>query len=450
MRIKWWLISIFVLTIGLLTLSCAQHYVSGPFTPHDLSAKLDQGYKQKVDNFLIVLDTSATMANRLTKEKGDCRSKLDMAKDIVRNLNATLPPLKLNSGLREFGTRGALICGRPPDTKAGIDAAIDSIQRAEGLTPIGPALNAATGDLESVTGKTAVILISDGMEDPENNPILAVENMKSQYGDRVCIYPVLVGHDPTGEALMNQIAAAGGCGFAVNAQDIVSATDMADYATNVFFEKEMDTDRDGVIDSLDRCPNTPQGVKVDAKGCPLDADADGVIDSLDTCPNTPRGVKVDAKGCPLDSDADGVYDGLDRCPDTPRGLAVDQTGCPLPIKETVSIELLVKFDHNKAVVKPEYYNHLQAVASFMKTYPNTKIELDGHTDSTGSEAYNLLLSERRAESVKAYLVNTFGIDAARLTTRGYGESRPVASNESKEGREKNRRVMAEISTVTTK
>ena len=196
---------------------------------------------------------------------------------------------------------------------------------------------------------------------------------------------------------------------------------MADYVTYVFLEKEM--------------------IK--------DADGDRVIDSMDKC-NTTRGVTVDAKGCPLDSDGDGVYDYLDKCPDTPRGLTVDQTGFPLPTKETVTIELLVEFAHDKAVVKPVYHNHLQAVASFMKTYPNTKIELDGHTDSQGTEAYNLLLSERRAASLKAYLVDKFGTDAARLSTRGYGESQPIDSNKTKEGRQKNRRVMAVITTVTTK
>jgi len=422
MKSKWLFYTIFVLSVGLLTVSCAKQYVRGPFAPQDLSAKLNEGYKQKVDNFLVITDTSGTMSNKLTKKPGDYRAKLDMAKDIIRNMNATMPALKLNGGLRVFGTQMKLIYGMTPYTKAGLEGAIDSIKRAEGLSPIGIAINDAAVDLESVTGKTAVILISDGIEDPETAPVKAAENMKSKYGENVCIYPVLVGDNPQGKILMDQIAAAGECGFAVNAQDIVSAPDMAGYVTNVFLEKEMI----------------------------MDADGDGVIDSQDRCPNTPKGVKVDAKGCPLDSDGDGVYDYLDKCPDTPRGLAVDQRGCPLPIKETVSIELLVQFDFDKAVVKPEYHNHLQAVASFMKTYPDTKIQLEGHADWIGTEAYNLVLSERRAASVKAYLVNKFGIDAARLTTRGYGEAQPIASNETREGRAKNRRVMAEISIITTK
>ena len=457
MKTKWWFYAIFFLSIGLLVTSCAKHYMRAPFAPQDLSAKLDQGYKQKVDNFLVLLDTSSTMANRLTMDKGGYCSKFDLAKDIVRNLNATLPALKLNDGLRVFGTQMARIYGMTSYSKADLDAAIDSVKRAEGLTPIGTALNAATDDLESVTGKTAVILVSDGIEDPKTGPVEAIQNMKNKYGDNVCIYPILVGHNPQGETIMNQIATAGECGFAVNAQDIVTAPDMAEYVTNVFLEKGMvekvmDSDDDGVIDAQDKCPATPRGIKVDARGCPIDSDGDGVIDAQDKCPDTPKGVKVDAKGCPpkSDADGDGVYDYLDKCPDTPRGLAVDQVGCPLPIMKTVSIELQVEFDHDKAVVKPQYHDHLRGVADFLKTYPNTKVDLEGHTDSKGSETYNLLLSERRAASVKAYLVNKFGIDPARLTTKGYGEAQPIASNETKEGRQKNRRVMAVISKETTK
>jgi OOP family OmpA-OmpF porin len=314
-----------------------------------------------------------------------------------------------------------LIYGMTPYTEAGLEATIDSIKRAEGLSPIGIAINAAAVDLESVTGKTAVIIISDGLEDPPTNPLQAVENMKSLYGDKVCIYTILVGDDPKGEAVMKQIADAGKCGFlAVSISESGEKGNIDGFVEAVFLEKEMDDDGDGVVNSLDQCPNTP------------------------------RGAMVDARGCPLDSDGDGVYDYLDKCPNTPRGLAVDHRGCPLPITKMVSIELQVQFDFDKAVVKPEFHDHLRGVANFLKTYPNTKITLDGHTCWIGTEDYNQDLSEQRAESVKAYLVDKFGIAGSRLTTRGYGESRPLASNETKEGRMQNRRVLAEISTVTTK
>jgi outer membrane protein OmpA-like peptidoglycan-associated protein len=89
-----------------------------------------------------------------------------------------------------------------------------------------------------------------------------------------------------------------------------------------------DTDHDGVLDGLDQCPNTPPGCKVGVNGCSIDTDGDGVCDSVDVCPDTPKGAVVDAKGCPVDSDGDGVYDGLDQCPGTPKGCTVDLKGCP--------------------------------------------------------------------------------------------------------------------------
>jgi flagellar motor protein MotB len=91
---------------------------------------------------------------------------------------------------------------------------------------------------------------------------------------------------------------------------------------------EIDSDRDGIPDSKDKCSNTPSGVKVDDFGCPFDTDADGIADYLDNCPNTPRGVEVDANGCPFDSDKDGIPDYRDLCPNTPKRISVDDFGCP--------------------------------------------------------------------------------------------------------------------------
>ena len=96
-----------------------------------------------------------------------------------------------------------------------------------------------------------------------------------------------------------------------------------------YFFGSKDADHDGVNDGDDACPDTPQGVEVDARGCPVDSDRDGVADYKDGCPDTPAGARVDGKGCPLDADRDGVFDGLDRCPDTPAGARVDTNGCPV-------------------------------------------------------------------------------------------------------------------------
>jgi OOP family OmpA-OmpF porin len=211
----------------------------------------------------------------------------------------------------------------------------------------------------------------------------------------------------------------------------------------------MDSDDDGVYDDADSCPGTPRGVQVDDKGCPKDSDGDGVYDYLDKCPDTPSGAPVDSAGCPLDSDGDGVYDYLDQCPDTPAGIKVDPSGCPIPIKEKVSIQLNVEFEFNSAHVRSMYDSQIQKVADFLAAYPNTIAVIEGHTDSKGSEAYNLKLSQRRAESVVRILID-HGINASRLKAIGYGESRPVADNNTEEGRQRNRRVVAVITTVVSK
>ncbi|ABA87807.1 peptidoglycan-binding outer membrane protein, OMP_b-brl and OmpA domain-containing [Syntrophotalea carbinolica DSM 2380] len=197
----------------------------------------------------------------------------------------------------------------------------------------------------------------------------------------------------------------------------------------------LDTDGDGVFDYLDQCPDTPKGAPVDAKGCPLDTDGDGVFDYLDQCPDTPKGAPVDAKGCPLDTDGDGVFDYLDQCPDTPKGMNVDEKGCDL------KLTLRINFDFDQAVIKPEFKGELDKAAAFVRANANVPfILLAGHTDSKGRDTYNQRLSEKRAEAVRQALIDNYGLDAAKLKSRGYGEAQPVATNDTEEGRYLNRRV----------
>jgi len=207
-----------------------------------------------------------------------------------------------------------------------------------------------------------------------------------------------------------------------------------------------DSDGDGVYDAKDQCPGTPSGVQVNDVGCPLDSDGDWVYDYMDKCPGTPAGTPVDKVGCPLDSDGDGVYDHLDQHPNTQAGLKVDQYGRPILKKEEISIKLVVEFDFDKADVRSIYHEKIKEAADFMKRYPQAEAKIEGHTDSKGSDEYNLALSERRAEIVKNYFVDNFGISAQRFTTMGYGESQPIASNDSEDGQQKNRRAVTVIIT----
>jgi outer membrane protein OmpA-like peptidoglycan-associated protein len=140
---------------------------------------------------------------------------------------------------------------------------------------------------------------------------------------------------------------------------------------------------------------------------------------------------------PPDSDHDGVPDTIDKCPNTPAGVQVDATGCPL--KGSITLEG-VTFEHNSAELTVESHPPLDTMAEGLKKHPHLKVEIQGHTDSTGSAAYNVKLSQRRADAVRTYLIAN-GVSSDQLQTRGFGASQPVASNSTAEGRAKNRRVV---------
>ncbi|MGV8059262.1 MAG: outer membrane beta-barrel domain-containing protein [Smithellaceae bacterium] len=197
----------------------------------------------------------------------------------------------------------------------------------------------------------------------------------------------------------------------------------------------------------------------------IDSDKDGVPDNLDQCPDTPAGVAVDKDGCPFDSDKDGVPDYLDKCPNTPIGVTVDKDGCSPPVVEEVKAQaaeavpeivekgrttLNVLFATNKAVIQKNSFQDIDNLAAVMKKYPELNVTIEGHTDNVGSAVYNKKLSQRRAEAVKIYMVKKAGIDAKRLTAKGFGLEKPIASNATKEGRQQNRRVEAAVNYIIKK
>lgn len=201
-----------------------------------------------------------------------------------------------------------------------------------------------------------------------------------------------------------------------------------------------DSDGDGVPDSRDECPDTPAGYEVDSRGCPLDSDGDGVIDQLDECPNTVRGAPVDTRGCELDDDNDGVVNRLDRCPNTAEGVRVDVNGCE--IREVIELPG-VNFETNSDRLLPGADNVLRDAAATLAKYPDLVVEVAGHTDSQGAAEYNQGLSERRAATVRDYLINA-GAPEPNLSARGYGEADPIADNATADGRARNRRVELRI------
>ena len=168
-----------------------------------------------------------------------------------------------------------------------------------------------------------------------------------------------------------------------------------------------------------------------------DSDGDGVADKLDKCPNTEAGIKVDGSGCPLDVDADGIPDSKDSCP-TEKGT-VELNGCPAMSSGTMSGYENIQFEFNSSVLRTSAYPSLDKMSAEVRADAAMQIQLDGHASAEGTEEYNMQLSKDRANSVKTYLVNS-GVDAGKISTKGFGETRPITSNATEEGRSQNRRV----------
>jgi OOP family OmpA-OmpF porin len=201
-----------------------------------------------------------------------------------------------------------------------------------------------------------------------------------------------------------------------------------------------DTDGDRVYDSIDECPNTPSGVPVDPVGCSLDSDRDGVTTDKDRCPASSPGAVVDIYGCSGDDDDDGVPNHLDKCLNTSAGATVDVNGCEFT--NVISLPG-VNFGSGSDLLLPGTEQLLKGAAATLNKYPALQIEVAGHTDSDGAADLNYGLSERRAKTVRNYLIR-FGVDGKRLTAKGYGETQPIAENETVHGRATNRRVELRI------
>ena len=384
-----------------------------PVPPVSLDSQVESGQlKQNVNTLYVLLDASSSVADKY-RESGfsgsPVPSEFAVEKEILRRLNQTIPSgLELTAALRSFGSLSCndwqytrLLYGPTAYTKSGFEEGLAKAECASGVTPIAKAIHAAAKDLQSTQAPIALLILSDG-EDPLGDPVAAVQDLVAQYGDRLCVYTIGVSEDETNAATLAQIAESAKCGAFFSASDLSSGESMANFVKAMLLTEVGDSDGDGVPNSQDLCPDTPAGVPVDAKGCPKDSDGDGVTDDKDKCSQTPEGIRVNDYGCWVGGS--------------------------------------VLFDFDKTEIRPEAHPLLDEVVEILKKHEYIKLEIQGHTDSIGSEAYNLKLSQRRADVVRDYLVS-HGISPDRLVTKGYGESDPIASNETPEGRAKNRRVI---------
>ena len=347
--------------------------------PSYAATTFDTGmYDSKVDNFIMVFDASSSMRH-LYKET----PKFDIAKELAHRLNLTIPEMGQTAGVRSFGHDPSvskqlteLLYGMEIYSTANAKGTLNKISKPGGWSPLGTALEAVGKDLEGLPGtRNAVIIVSDGMDMEKNLPM--VQALKDKYGSSLCLYPIQVGDAPEGKTFLQEVSTIGDCGFYSTADDLMMGDGIAAFVEKVFLAK-----KPAVVDRKD-------------------SDGDGVYDDEDQCPGTPVGAKVNAVGCWI----------LDS----------------------------VLFDFDKAEIKPEGYPLLDEVVIILEKNPAMSVELQGHTDNVGTEAYNMDLSMRRSNSVASYLVEK-GILRNRLATTGFGFKSPVALNGTSFGRSLNRRV----------
>lgn len=373
------------MVMGLIS-ACATYQPVPAFAPMQIRTA---GYELKANNVVFILDASSSMADGCQ----DWR-KFDLGKALTTNMIATLPDgMSANAGLRTFGH--ALGISRDVSLKAADVSAFQRDTLTKGLAKIkepgGPsyldkAIAEAGKDLKGLSGKSALIIVSDGMA-TGSGATAAAKALKAQMGDALCIYTVLVGDDAGGWKQMQAIANESQCGVAVRGSDLFDGRKMADFLSTVFV------------------------------GDALDSDGDGVPDIIDECPGTPRGVKVDAKGCPIT-----ILSGKD-----------DNW-----IFETITFEI------NKAILRPSSFSVLDEVAdALIVHHPDMKLEVQGHTDTTGPRAFNMRLSKDRANAARDYLIKK-GVSPDRLTWAGYGPDKPIADNKTEAGRIQNRRVQFSV------
>ncbi len=335
----------FTLVVLFMAGGCATKQPVHPSSTFQVQPLVKEMWTQKVDNLVFVLDASASMS-----QNHNGYEKFDIGRTVVSRFNKTMPDLPIKVALHSFGHsltysyEGTVpVYGLRDYSRAGVADALASIVPAGGPSPMEKSLKAVADDLKATQGKVAMVVISDG-KDMGNAPMDAAMELNAQYGDRLCIYTVLIGDDDAGRTLLSRISNVTDCGQAITADDVDTGPAMADFVTTALLVK-----------------------------------ADSWI-----------------------------------------------------FKD-------IKFESDKDVLMAGSYPTLEKILNILRDTPEISVEIQGHTDSTASAAYNMDLSQRRAQTVMKYLHGK-GIPASRITARGYGEGRPIDTNETAEGKANNRRV----------
>ena len=364
-----------LLLVAIFTLACAAPKLAPPVDAPVLVPGADE--MVAVDQVVLLIDASSSVPRD---------SLFQDEKSLARSFARSMPEGDYETSAIVFGGfQRERIAPAPFDRGRIVRETEDFPHLAEG-TPIHKAIAEAGSQLEDKRGRAAVLLYSDGAITDEGgkhlDPQLAVDaaaQLAESYDGSVCFHTVQVGSEPDGAALLRRIAATTRCGSFRQRSDVTTVAALHGFERDVFFA----------------------GAPPPVAAAPRDTDRDGVIDADDLCPGTPRSASVDRRGC-------WVLTGL-------------------------------LFDTDSTTLHAEGKSELDEVVGVLRQNDDQRVRLDGHTDATGSDAYNLGLSKRRAEAVRSYLVSA-GIDASRLEVKGHGEASPAADNATAEGRQTNRRT----------
>ena len=342
-------------------------------------------YRQKTDTVFTILDASSS-TNATYDGDSSGTSKFEIEKQFLYRLNKTIPAdINLSTGMLSFGS-GHCIGWNATKLNQEITSysaskfqnTLDQAECASGSTPLQRAIRDSSLYLDNAPGNIALIVLSDGEKFPDQ-ALAEAKLLESKFRNRLCVYTVWVGneYDVAGQAVLQEISTISDCGKSFNVTELNSSPAMASFVESMLFTPMAPTIADN------------------------DLDGDGIDNEHDRCPYTPTGAKIDSQGCWSYNYVEFAFDGT--------------------------------------AITPAYTALFYNAVYILQKNPTMTVQIEGHTDSQGSEKYNLGLSRRRAQAVKDYLVKS-GINPKRLTVKGYGETRSIASNDTPEGRTENRRV----------
>jgi len=305
-------------------------------------------YTKKVDNFVFVDDTSGSMGGAYCDMN---QPKSVLAKDMLTKLNAQIPELDYNAGLCTFASyelvKAPAIYDRAAygQAIAGLPTDVVSFGFVGNPTPLGVGLRDFEAVLKTLKGKTAVIILTDGGQNKDIDPVKVATHLAKTYD--ICLHILSFAQTTSEKATVEALRAVTPCTVPAAIDELGTDTARFEYLKKILF------------------------TEAPAVAAPAPAPAD------------------------KDSDGDGVFDSKDKCPDTPKTHKVDANGCSIP----ATMEIMIEFDFDKSDIRTEYAGELKKFAEFAAQYPTEKITIEGHTDGVGTDAYNQKLSERRAQAV---------------------------------------------------